>query len=180
MPLSRLRVNVRASCFAVLWQVGSAIMVVGELALALGHVHLRPVGAARGCVSVCLSVCLSVYLHVCLSVYPSVILLWWRVAATCNDRQVRLLAVGRPGAHVRHSRTAAPCATSATASWAGTCTNCGTLCYICDCIVGWRCKSCETDCNECIMGITPATSSPMCQRVHSSASSSPATPATAT
>ena len=129
--------------FAVWWQVGSAIVVV-DLALALGHVHLRPVGAARGCVSVCLSVCLSVYLHVFLSVYPSVILLWWRVAATCNDRQVRLLAVGRPGAHVRHSRTAAPCATSATASWAGTCTNCGTLCYICDCIVGWRCKSCET------------------------------------
>ena len=53
-------------------------------------------------------------------------------------------------------------------------------CCICDCIVGWRCKSCETDCNECMMGITPATSSPMCQRVHSSASSSLATPATAT
>ena len=27
----------------------------------------------------------------------------------------------------------------------GTCTDCGTLCYICDCVVGWRGKSCETD-----------------------------------
>jgi hypothetical protein len=35
----------------------------------------------------------------------------------------------------------------------GTCTDCGTLCLICDCIVGWRGKTCELDWNECKMGI---------------------------
>jgi len=35
----------------------------------------------------------------------------------------------------------------------GTCTDCGTLCYLCDCIIGWRGKSCEIDWNECTMGI---------------------------
>ena len=35
----------------------------------------------------------------------------------------------------------------------GTCTDCGTLCLICDCIVGWRGKHCEVDWDECVMGI---------------------------
>ena len=47
----------------------------------------------------------------------------------------------------------------------GTCTDCGTLCYICDCIVGWRGKSCETDWNECTMGIHTCHGFAMCINV---------------
>jgi len=35
----------------------------------------------------------------------------------------------------------------------GTCYDCGTLCFTCDCVVGWRGTTCATDWNECIMGI---------------------------
>jgi len=35
----------------------------------------------------------------------------------------------------------------------GTCYDCGTLCFTCDCVVGWRGTTCGTDWNECIMGI---------------------------
>jgi len=35
----------------------------------------------------------------------------------------------------------------------GTCHDCGTLCLICDCIVGWRGRTCEIDWDECFMGI---------------------------
>jgi len=35
----------------------------------------------------------------------------------------------------------------------GTCYDCGTLCFSCDCVVGWRGTTCATDWNECIMGI---------------------------
>jgi len=36
---------------------------------------------------------------------------------------------------------------------AGTCADCGTLCFSCDCVVGWRGTTCGTDWNECLMGI---------------------------
>jgi len=35
----------------------------------------------------------------------------------------------------------------------GTCYDCGTLCFTCDCVVGWRGTTCATDWNECLMGI---------------------------
>jgi len=35
----------------------------------------------------------------------------------------------------------------------GTCEDCGTLCLICDCIIGWRGRTCEVDWDECKMGI---------------------------
>merc|ERR1719267_423065 len=35
----------------------------------------------------------------------------------------------------------------------GTCYDCGTLCFTCDCVMGWRGTTCGTDWNECIMGI---------------------------
>jgi hypothetical protein len=35
----------------------------------------------------------------------------------------------------------------------GTCYDCGTLCFTCDCVAGWRGTTCATDWNECIMGI---------------------------
>jgi hypothetical protein len=35
----------------------------------------------------------------------------------------------------------------------GTCTDCGTLCFVCDCVRGWRGTTCQTDWNECLMGI---------------------------
>jgi len=35
----------------------------------------------------------------------------------------------------------------------GTCYDCGTLCFTCDCVVGWRGTTCATDWNECIMGV---------------------------
>jgi len=35
----------------------------------------------------------------------------------------------------------------------GTCYDCGTLCFTCDCVQGWRGTTCATDWNECLMGI---------------------------
>jgi len=35
----------------------------------------------------------------------------------------------------------------------GTCVDCGTLCFVCDCVAGWRGTTCATDWNECVMGI---------------------------
>jgi len=38
-------------------------------------------------------------------------------------------------------------------SHGGTCVDCGTLCFSCNCVVGWRGTTCGTDWNECLMGI---------------------------
>jgi Notch-like protein len=35
----------------------------------------------------------------------------------------------------------------------GTCTDCGTLCMVCECVPGWRGTTCGVDWNECLMGI---------------------------
>merc|ERR1719267_395826 len=35
----------------------------------------------------------------------------------------------------------------------GTCTDCGTLCMVCECAPGWRGTTCGVDWNECLMGI---------------------------
>lgn len=35
----------------------------------------------------------------------------------------------------------------------GTCNDCGTLCFLCDCVAGWRGTTCGTDWNECVMGV---------------------------
>lgn len=41
----------------------------------------------------------------------------------------------------------APCAHG------GTCQDCGTLCFTCECVMGWRGTTCGTDWDECKMGI---------------------------
>jgi len=35
----------------------------------------------------------------------------------------------------------------------GTCVDCGTLCFTCECVTGWRGTTCGSDWNECTMGI---------------------------
>merc|ERR1719272_464882 len=47
----------------------------------------------------------------------------------------------------------------------GTCEDCGTLCLIYDCIVGWRGKTCEVDWDECKMGIHTCHDMAICANV---------------
>jgi len=44
----------------------------------------------------------------------------------------------------------------------GTCNDCGTLCFVCDCVSGWRGTTCATDWNECVMGIHQCNDEALC------------------
>jgi len=45
------------------------------------------------------------------------------------------------------------CADTQPCAHGGTCVDCGTLCFTCSCVVGWRGTTCTKDWNECNMGI---------------------------
>jgi len=45
------------------------------------------------------------------------------------------------------------CADTQPCAHGGTCIDCGTLCFTCTCVAGWRGTTCATDWNECTMGI---------------------------